>query len=345
MTRPPASEIEIIALLAKRFGAPPPGVVLGIGDDCAALDLGGPDYLLWTVDTLIEGVHFDLRYLSLAQLGRKSLAVNLSDLAAMGGEPLYALLSLGWPPGRDLAGALEYGEGLAACARKYNVAVIGGDTVASPPGLTITLTLLGRAPKQEMLRRSGARVGDRVYVTGPLGLSAAGLEVLRRGLNLDPAQKDPLVQAHLDPRPQLAAGRLLARERLATACIDLSDGVATDLMHLCRLSGVGARLMAEAIPMSPGVRAVADLLNRDPLDLALAGGEDYQLLFTASPDRDEHLSQVFSQAGLQVPSPIGEIVSGEEVLLISGEKEKIISGEGYDHFRLRARVDKTGESG
>lgn len=334
MTRPPASELELIARLAQFFGAAPPEVVLGLGDDCAALDLGGPDFLLWTVDTLVEGVHFDLSHLSLAQLGRKSLSVNLSDLAAMGGEPLYTLLSLGWPPGRDLAGALEYGEGLAACARDYGVAVIGGDTVASPPGLTITLTLLGRVPRSEMLRRSGARVGDQVLVTGPLGLAAAGLEVLRRGLNLDPALRDPLVQAHLDPRPPLAAGRLLAREGLATACIDLSDGVATDLLHICRLSGVGARLAAEAIPISPGVRTVADLLQRDPLDLALAGGEDYQLLFTAAPVQTERLFQAFVQAGLQLPCRIGDIVAGEEVLLITKETEKIISGGGYDHFRL-----------
>ena len=134
MNRAPAGEVELIARLAEIFGAAPPGVALGIADDCAALDLGGPDYLLWTVDTLVEGVHFDLSYTSLGQLGRKSLAVNLSDIAAMGGEVLYALLSLGWPPDRDLAGALEFGAGLAACARDYGTAVIGGDTVSSPLG-------------------------------------------------------------------------------------------------------------------------------------------------------------------------------------------------------------------
>ena len=128
MSSPLASELELIAQLADIFGAAPPEVALGIADDCAALDLGGPDYLLWTVDTLVEGVHFDLAYTTLSLLGRKSLAVNLSDIAAMGGKPAYALLSLGWPPGRDLAGALEFGEGLAACARDFDVTVIGGDT-------------------------------------------------------------------------------------------------------------------------------------------------------------------------------------------------------------------------
>jgi thiamine-monophosphate kinase len=334
MTGPPFGEVELIKRLATIFGAAPPEVVLGIADDCAALDLEGPDYLLWTVDTLVERVHFDLAYISLRQLGRKSLAVNLSDLAAMGGVPLYALLSLGWPPDRDLAGALEFGEGLATCAKDHGVAVIGGDTVSSPAGLAIALTVLGRVPKSEMLRRSGARAGDLVYVTGPLGEAAAGLEILRRGLQMDPPITEPLTRAHLDPQPQLVAGRLLAREGLATACIDLSDGVATDLMHICRLSQVGAKLTAEDLPIPPGVRAVARMVGQDPAELALQGGEDYQLLFTCSPDKAPRLPAVFTQAGLTVPSPIGKIVSGKEVALIIAENEKIISGGGFDHFRL-----------
>jgi len=334
MTRPLTGELELIARLAQLFGTPPPEVVLGIGDDCAALDLGGPNYLLWTVDTLVEEVHFDLAFTSLALLGRKSLAVNLSDLAAMGGEPLYTLLSLGWPPDRDLAGALWFGEGLADCARDYGVSVIGGDSVSSPAGLAVTITVLGRVPKEEMLRRAGARVGDQVFVTGPLGESAAGLEVLRRSLPLPPDLKEPLTRAYQDPRPRLTAGRLLARERLATACIDLSDGVATDLMHICRQSGLGARLAGETIPVSPGVETVARLTDQDPLNLALQGGEDYQLLFTSSAEQAARLSQAFAQAGLEAPSLIGELVPGEEVVLITGKTEKIISEGGYDHFRL-----------
>ena len=334
MTRPPVGEIELIARLAQIFGAAPPEVVLGIADDCAALDLGGPDYLLWTVDTLVEGVHFNLAYSSLAQLGRKSLAVNLSDIAAMGGKPLYTLLSLAWPPDRDLAGALEFGRGLAACAGEYGVAVIGGDTVSSPPGVTIAVTVLGKVPQNALLRRSGAQTGDLVYVTGTLGDAAAGLEVLRRHLDLDPILGEPLVTAHLEPRPQVAAGRLLAREGLATACIDLSDGVATDLLHICRQSGVGARLAAADIPLSPGVEAVARMTGQDPLDLALQGGEDYQLLFTASPPQASRVTKSFAQAGLAPPSRIGVMSPGNDVILISDKKEKIISGHGFDHFRL-----------
>ena len=206
-----ASEIDLIAALSREFGPPPPEVVLGIGDDCAAIALDGSQILLWTVDTLVEGVHFDLAYMTPAQLGWKALAVNVSDIAAMGGEPGQALLSLGWPPQLNRALALEFARGLAQAGREFGVAVIGGDTVASPGGLTVTITLTGMVSASQMVRRAGARVGDLVYVTGYLGEAAAGLELLRCGLEIDPALAAPLIQAHLAPRPQLEAGRVLAR--------------------------------------------------------------------------------------------------------------------------------------
>ncbi len=324
----------LIAALNRLFGPPPAAVALGIGDDCAALALAGDDFLLWTVDTLVEGIHFDLSYFSLVQLGRKALAVNLSDIAAMGGEPLYALLSLGWPRERDAAGALDLGKGLALAAQEYGVAIIGGDTVAAPAGVMITLTLLGRVPREEMLTRQGARVGDLVYVTGPLGEAAAGLEILARDLTLDVETQAALVAAHLNPRPQLQAGRVLARDRLANALIDLSDGVATDLGHICLASGVGARIPGAAAPVSPRVTTVAPHLGLDPLDLALKGGEDYQLLFTVPPAKVTALCEAFFQAGLASPLPLGEIVAGAGVFLETAAGEKEITGQGFDHFRL-----------
>lgn len=327
-------EPALIEALGRRFGPPPAAVILGIGDDCAAIALNGPQCLLWTVDTLMEGVHFDLAYTSLAQLGWKSLTVNLSDIAAMGGEPRYALLSLGWPRERDQAQALDLAEGLAHAAREYGVAIIGGDTVASPGGVAVTVALLGVVPAAQMLRRSGARVGDLIYVTASLGEAAAGLEILKRNLELDPVLKEALCRAQLAPRPQLQAGRLLAQKGLATALIDLSDGVATDLFHICRASGVGARIAAAAAAISPRVQAAAPYLDRDPLNLALKGGEDYQLLFTSPPQLSGPLFQAFSQAGLPPPLNLGEIVSGSRVLLCTEEGEVDISGAGFDHFRL-----------
>ncbi|MBW1992427.1 MAG: thiamine-phosphate kinase [Deltaproteobacteria bacterium] len=334
MPEVPTDEVGLIAALARLFGPSPPEVLLGIGDDCAALDLGGDRLLLWTVDTLVEGVHFDLSYTSLRQLGRKALAVNVSDIAAMGGEPAYALLSLGWPPGRELAAALAVGQGLAEAAREYHVAVVGGDTVASPPGITVTVAVLGRVPRAELLTRAGAKVGDHIYVTGNLGEAAAGLEILRRGWQAPADLAGPLVRAHLEPVPRVAAGRLLAQNRLATSAIDLSDGVATDLLHICRTSGVGARLEAEAIPWSSGVEWVARELGRSPLDLALKGGEDYHLLFTTPPEMEELLAEAFIRAHLPEPKKIGVVVSGREVILSSLGGEEVISGSGFDHFRL-----------
>jgi thiamine-monophosphate kinase len=336
---PLASEWDLIKALSREFGPAPPGIILGIGDDCAAIEVPGPEYLLWTVDTLVEGVHFDLAYTSLSQLGWKSLAVNLSDIAAMGGDPGPALLSLGWPPDRDRGLALEFAAGLAQAAREYGVAVIGGDTVASPEGLIVTVTLTGRVPAAQMLRRAGARIGDLIFVTGPLGEAAAGLDILRRGLNLPPDLKGPLIEAQLRPRPHLRAGRLLAQEGLATALIDTSDGIATDLYHICQASGVGACLLAAAVPISPLVMAAAPHLGRNPLDLALTGGEDYVLLFTATPAMAARLPEAFARTGLASPLPLGRIVCGDRVTLETSAGEMDISGQGYDHFRLDLEGD------
>ncbi len=167
-----------------------------------------------------------------------------------------------------------------------------------------------------------------------MGESAAGLEILRQGLKLNPELAKPLVKAHLDPVPQLKAGRLLARNRLAGAAIDPSDGVATDLCHICQASRTGARLEGAAVPIPAGVQAAARLLGIDPLDLALKGGEDYQLLFTVRPEQSPQLTRIFRQARLPLPVKIGEITPGREVTLITPSGEEVISGAGFDHFRL-----------
>lgn len=340
MAHPPAGEFGLIAALADLFGPPPPEVILGIGDDCAVLDAGGEEYLLLTLDTLVEGVHFHLAWSTLRQVGRKAVAVNVSDIAAMGGRPRYALLSLGWPPDRELSQALELGEGIREAARQWHLAVIGGDTIASPPGLTLTIALVGRVPKGELLTRAGAKVGDGVYVTGPLGEAAAGIEILSRELVLPPEVREPLLLAHRDPTPQLAAGRLLAAEHLANACIDLSDGIASDLGHICRMSHVGARLQAELVPLTPALTRAAPALGLNPLALALFGGEDYQLLFTSAAP-ESLLRERFHMAGLPAPTRLGEIIPGSEVLLAGPGGEQVITGRGYDHFRL----DQGGEAG
>jgi thiamine-monophosphate kinase len=193
--------------------------------------------------------------------------------------------------------------------------------------------VVGRVAPTEVLRRDQAQAGDLVYVTGPLGQAAAGLEVLRRGLDLPEAARVSLLQAFLDPRPQVPAGRVLARQHLATAAIDLSDGLASDLHQICLLSGVGAVVEADQVPIPEEVAVVADLTGRDALDLALKGGEDYQLLFTARPEKNREIASCFRQAGLAVPRCIGALVSGTGVRLRRQSGEVDISGSGYDHFR------------
>lgn len=327
-----AGERRLITDLSTIFGPPPAGVFCGIGDDTAILAPEPDQDLLWTIDSLIEGVHFDLRYTPLRDLGWKSLAVNLSDIAAMGGEPRYALLALGWPPRRELEQALELALGIQEIAREYGVAVIGGDTVASPAGVSISLTVLGRIAPRQALRRDGARVGDDIYVTGPLGLAAAGLAVRRHGLELPADVTTSLTEALLRPRPQVAAGRLLARQRLATAAIDLSDGVASDLEQICQRSGVGAVLSAADLPIPPAVHQTAARLRMNPVELALQGGEDYQLLFTFTPADRSALGAAFAEAGLPAPYFIGTVVPGPGIRLGSADGEQEIAGTGFDHF-------------
>lgn len=327
-----AGERRLIERLSRLFGSPPSRVSYGIGDDTAILSPATDHDLLWTIDALVEGIHFDLSYTPLRSLGWKSLAVNLSDIAAMGGEPQYALLALGWPPARELAQALELARGMQEVAEEFGVRVIGGDTVATPGVLMLSLTVLGQIPAGRALRRDGARVGDEIYVTGPLGLAAAGLEMLRQGLELPQETKAPLLGAFLRPRPQISAGRLLAAERLATAAIDLSDGLASDLEQICLRSKVGAVVRADALPIPPSVINVANLVGKKPLDLALKGGEDYQLLFTAPPASWERLWASFQDAGLPEPHHIGVIVPGTGIKLRLAEGEQDITDAGFDHF-------------
>jgi len=327
-------EHGLIAKLSQIFGTPPTQVVCGIGDDTAVIRPDKDFYLLWTIDSLIEGVHFDLTYTPLRQLGRKALAVNLSDIAAMGGEPQYALLALGWPPQRDLQGALELALGMQEMAQKFGTALIGGDTVGSPGGLTLSLTVWGRIKPADLLRRDQARAGDLIYVTGPLGQAASGLEIMRRRLELPEETKAPLLQAFLDPSPQVATGRVLAQHHLATSLIDLSDGVASDLYQICLQSKVGAVVEATQVPIPPQVIEVAIRIGKAPLDLALKGGEDYHLLFTASPGKKQDIQHCFQQADLPTPTCIGEIVPGAGVRLRWREEEMDISGTGFDHFPI-----------
>lgn len=297
-------------------------VALGIGDDAAVLAVAPARQLVACTDTLVAGVHFPVDTAP-ADLGWKSLAVNLSDLAAMGAEPAWALLALTLPAA-DAAFVAAFAAGFAELAGEYGVALVGGDTTAGP--LSVTLTALGTLPAGTALTRAGARAGDAVFVTGTLG-DAAG--ALRPQAATESSAANAALRARLHrPSPRVAAGQAL--RGVAHACIDVSDGLLADLGHVCAASGVGAELEADALPVSAALRA---LFDADAcLELAAAGGDDYELCFTAPADREAELVAALADRG--GVTRIGRIVAGGGVRLLDSDGEPVpLARTGWEHFR------------
>lgn len=328
---PLPGEDALIAALAAHLPAPR-HTRLAIGDDAAAIALPGGELLLVTTDLLMEDVHFRLRWGDLPALGWKALAQNLSDIAAMGGTPTHAVVALALPPAWTPAQATALYDGLGALAAEAGVDVVGGDTVRSAGPLTLSLTVLGRVAPAELLTRAGARPGDALYVTGALGLAAAGLQVLETGTDY-PAALRPCVDAQLRPQPRLAAARALAAAGAVTAMMDLSDGVATDLHRLCRRSGAGARLDRDAIPVAPAVHDACRWLAArgvaaDPLALALRGGEDFEMLFTAPPAAEAALRAALAPLPL---ARIGAMTADPALVLCAGDITEALPW-GFTHF-------------
>jgi len=334
------NERQIIDHIAALTGQEDARLIKGIGDDCAVVAKDGHLVWLLTMDTMIEGVHFDPAFHPPEKLGRKVVAVNVSDIGAMGGRPLFALLSVGMPKTFDPSWFRAFAKGLADGCREYGCLLIGGDTVASPQGFNCTLTVIGEAVADRVIFRSGARPGDIVWVSGPLGLAAAGLELLRWQLDGAGEGFGPLLARHLDPIARVDLGRLLSESGLVHAMMDLSDGLATDLAHLCKQSKVGARIAAWDLPIPPVLIEAARLTGADPEQWAVSGGEDYELLFTAPAEAHDRLLELGRQCGLTL-TPVGAVVEGEGVVLLKrradgacGECE--IAYQGFDHFRERA---------
>ena len=296
-------------------------MVTGIGDDCAVLRPPSGHDLLITTDFSLQGVHFRREWHPPESVGHRCLARGLSDIAAMGGEPVAAFLSLALPPKLPQAWVDGFMKGLLKLAREFGVPLAGGDTAESPLGVLADIVVLGSVPKGKAVLRSGARPGDRIYVTGELGGSAAALNLLfskRKSL----ASKE--FPKHFFPQPRIQQGRVLRAKNVASSMIDVSDGLSTDLNHICEESGVGAEVWEEAIP-----RAAVGKPPK-PVDpkLALHGGEDYELLFTARP---EH--RVPSQiSGTQV-SCIGEITRRKQLFVITKDGSRSpLKPRGWEHF-------------
>lgn len=303
------------------------GVIIGIGDDAAATLQTPGMCLLSTADMLAEGVHFDLDWSDPYSLGRKSLAVNLSDIAAMGGIPRHALLSIAIPATVPTEFLDAFTSGFLDQAKKFNVALIGGDTSASRSGLVISVTLMGEQYPDMIITRSGAKKGDLVCVSGTLGDSALGLELLRSG-----ERQGVAVRRHLDPEPRVLLGRALAEAAIPTAMIDISDGLLADLGHILELSAQGARVDIKAIPLSSDYLELAGRFTTDRYTFCLGGGEDYELLFTLPPASLAQAQRIGTGTGSTV-TVIGEITADNGLYVATPDGSRYAANiTGYDHF-------------
>ncbi|HEY2847980.1 MAG TPA: thiamine-phosphate kinase [Pyrinomonadaceae bacterium] len=313
------SEFELINDIKSRYS------LSKVGDDCAILPKDKKTDLLITSDMLVEGIDFRLDWSTPEQIGHKALAVSLSDIAATGGTPTHAMLSIGivenlWKD--DFLDRLY--EGWHELALKFNVELIGGDISRTSGPLTIDSTVLGEVPKGKALLRSGAKPGDGVFVTGVLGGAAGGLRLLLDPPDVEVPPSPLLIGKQIKPMPQLMTGMLLQRHDLADAAIDLSDGLSSDLGHLCTTSRVGAEICADVLPIEPALATI--FLPDECLDMALNGGEDFQLLFTGNEKK-------ISAANIPHITRIGRITANAGIIeLISGDTRARIEPRGYRHF-------------
>ncbi len=318
-------EFGLIEAIRRRARVDRPEWRVAIGDDAAVLRPRRGAELVWTTDTLVEDVHFRWSLTDAHSLGAKSLAVSLSDLGAMGARPLGFLLSLALPGAADPTLVQRFISGILACARAARCPLVGGDTV-SARSWVVTVAAVGDVPQGRALLRSGARPGDRIFVTGSLGEAALGLRELERG-----ERRGAAVRRQLAPKPPLEVGPKLLRLRLASAAIDLSDGLAQDLGHLADASGVAAEVELERLPLARSLRTKALALGLDPQGLALHGGEDYELLFTA-PLRAPSAATLARRLGCRI-SEIGSIRRGRGVHFTQRGQVVSVPARGWDHFK------------
>lgn len=319
-----SSEFEFIEHLSEIFR-------LGkIGDDCAIIEKDENTELVITTDLLVEEIDFCLEWSTPQQIGHKALAVSISDVAAMGARPLYALTSIAVPENlwrTDFT--KEFYNGFMSLAARFSIELIGGDISRSNHGFLVNSILLGEIEKGLAILRSGAQPGDLIYVTGFLGDAAAGLKLLQGDLDSKyESESEILISRHLKPEPQLAIGITLAKNRLATAMIDISDGLSSEIWHICRSSGVGARIIADNIPLSKELQSIVQD-ERERLSLALNGGEDFQLLFTVSPQKVAEMELLLCNQQITL---IGEITDTKIVEIVFDDRVEKLYPQGFQHF-------------
>lgn len=325
-------EFGLIQRIRKGVPLPQESVILGIGDDSAALRPPSGALILLTSDMFLEGIHFDPSLSNHFQIGFKALSVNISDIAAMGGRPTSALISIGLSVDTSVEEVDSIFDGIKEAARGYGISIIGGDTCRTSSGLLLSIALLGEVEEGLMIMRSGARIGDSIFVTGTLGDSAMGLEILKTRPQTPDSRLRTLIERHLLPRPRIGEGRIIAENKWATSMIDISDGLLSDLNHICDESGVGATIYQNRIPLSEELKQIAAEMKIDPLLYALRGGEDYELLFTVPKGKTEEVAKAEFK-GRPFATMIGEVIKDERVLIGKDGKSRPFVPLGYNHFR------------
>jgi thiamine-monophosphate kinase len=330
-------ERALIERIRTRVPASPPELVIGIGDDAAVATLERGALQVLTTDALVEGVHFDRRFSSPADIGYKALAVNASDVASMGGAPRLALLSLMLPQNLPLADLDALLDGLLLMAGQCGVALAGGNITRSPGPLVVDVTATGSVKRRKILTRGGGRPGDALYVTGHVGAAAAGLEWLRANADAqalprpDGAEMAECVARHCRPEPRVRIGTLLGRNRAASACMDLSDGLADAVTQMAAAGGTGAKIDALSLPLHPGATAWFAAAGRDPIAAAVAGGDDYELLFAVPRRARGRLRAVVREARGVPVTYIGELTAAPAVLLCRPDSTEPFP-PGFTHF-------------
>jgi thiamine-monophosphate kinase len=335
MTIDKLGEFGLIARLAKQMQRPGDKVVRALGDDTAVFRVSDDRLVLATCDAQIQGVHFDVAKASAEQIGRRAAAVNLSDIAAMGGAPTFALASLAAPGSTAVRFIEGIYVGLTAGLAAFGAEVVGGNTARLPERILVDVTLLGEVAPGRCLTRDGAEPGDLICVTGALGESRAGLSLLTlTGIPIDPRLEAGALDAHFTPTPRVREGQFLGESGQVTACIDVSDGLIGDAGHIAEASGVSLRIDAGRVPVGPAAKLVAEHLGADPLEYAANGGEDFELLFTAGPGAAAGLLDALERRTGTRAAIIGEVRPGPARVTVERAGRPVdLPQNSFDHFK------------
>jgi thiamine-monophosphate kinase len=323
-------EFGLIERIRRMFDEPSPSVILGIGDDAAVCRSQPGRVMLLTTDALVEGAHFHRQYTPAKSLGWKALAINISDIAAMGGVPRYALVTLALPETWTVEEVESLYEGIDQCALAYGCPLVGGDTVQSPDGCMLSVTVLGDADERKVVTRSGAREGDLICMTGEMGGARVGLEVLESGT--DKKRFRHSVDRFLEPKPRLWEAKRLVEGMSVTSMIDISDGLTSEIGHLCRQSGLGCLIQEEKIPVSREAVRWAESRGEALTPYVLESGEEYELLFTVSKRQFEAWQDKGLDRNLEL-TVVGVMMAKNRGMLVQRRgKTYPLSMKGWDHF-------------